>query len=194
MYIISALGLWAHMRREIRGAADNVRRWLLTAPDTLAPMPYRWFIELLLEVDDTNHSRVTWRPYGLEFFNHSQDPVTDLASVPVASRHLAEVPEDARNLLAILSLMTATPGDLLTVNGYGHSDVYEARAELAFFAAAYLNLGTKRPSSGLDDATLAVFLRRLVSRTELWLSADFPRRVFAPKVESIIGSCSSLGA
>jgi hypothetical protein len=194
IYMISALGLWAQIRREIRGSPGDARRWLMTEPDELAPRTYRRIIDLLVEVDDTSESRVRWRPYAFEFLHYSQDPVADLASVPVASKYLANVPQDGRNLLSILSLMTATPGDLLTVNGYGNAHVNEARAELALFAAAYLNLGNERPNPRLEDVTMFMFLGRLLSRTEQWLSANFPRRVFAPEVENVIVSCSLIAA
>lgn len=194
MCMITALGLWGHMRRELRGTPGDVRRWLLPESDAQVPEPYQWYIDELMQVD--GNQPWTWYLHlnSLEFFHDSPDPVTVLAGMPVASKYLAHAPEGARSLLSILSLMTATPADLLTVSRYENAEVNEARAELVLFAAAYLNTGNERPSPGLDDATLAVFLRRLLSRTELWLSANFPRRVFAPKVEAIIASCSSLAA
>jgi hypothetical protein len=195
MYIITTLNLWERMRRELRGPPHDVGRWLLPERAAPVPVPYQWFIDQMV-LPDGNQPYWTWHLYlsSFQFFHDSQDPVADLARMPVASKHLAGVPEDARNLLSMLSVLTATPADLLNVYAHKKPDDNEARAELVLFAAAYLNLGNERPPPGLDDATSAVLLRRLLSRTELWLSANFPRRVFAPVVESVISSCSSLVA
>jgi len=196
LYVVTAMDLWGRLPRHLSAGFNGVRQWLFDAPPDRLPLRYRWLIRQLVRGDFRRGSPLPLQWNGFRFFPETYDPVSDLARIPVAKKFIPDVSTDARNLLAVLSVVTATPADLLLHDPKAASvqAVMEARAELALLAAAYLNLGTERQSANWGDATSDLFLARLVSTAESWLSANCPKRVFAIAVEKMICTCSTLPA
>ncbi len=119
----------------------------------------------------------------------SNDPVRDLARVPVPA-DCAVPPRANQSLLQLLSAVTAKPHELISNKG----DFNEGSGELVLLAAAWLNIGGDTASGYWTEEASKAYIVRLCSRAEQWLASNFPRMMFAPKVEWLIAASVSLPA
>ena len=116
------------------------------------------------------------------------DPVERLERLPMPAGLVEK--SDQPNLLATLSMATASPGEYFS----GKSDIPEQRAEITLFAATVLNL--------LDDCPIGwqyyydepLLTARAIGRGQEWLVANMPRVIFNNEVEKFIDAASTVQA
>jgi hypothetical protein len=118
------------------------------------------------------------------------DMFDDLAAFPVPPRMVPFAAKD--NLQALLSAAAATPKQLLRTDD---GALQQECAELAVFAAAWLNLGGKcSPGLRGNRDNCIEFADHLTQQAQWWLGSNTPKFVYAMKVEDLIVQASAIPA
>jgi hypothetical protein len=188
--ILLRMGLWSFVADEAR-YDHKVSKWIMGNRFS-SRHPLEIFVYNFLRSSPPD---VPWDFYWNRFccgpLFQAADPFLDLVSMPVPRLSVSFDQDNLHNLQALLSALVATPADAL--NGTSEQ---EARAELALFAAAYINLEADfAPLAWMGDSAIwRAFLDRLLSRTLRWLDANLPKLAYAPPVEKMINSASTIAA
>lgn len=185
--IATRMGLWLLMRSEFKDNSNASRTWVFGRHTAPTDHELEYVIRMLL-LDGTPGTRL-WR-WALNVIESATDPFEDLAMLPVPPDTVPFVMPDGQNLQSLLSAVVAIPNQILNRSSLG-----EERAELALFAAAYLNLGGECLPIWMEQSDIIdYFADQLVIRAHAWFAQNSPKIVYAEEIESLISHTSKIPA
>lgn len=185
--IATRMGLWPLMRSEFRGNSNALSEWVFGWPATPTDHELEYVIRMLF-LEGTPGTRL-WR-WAPNVMGSATDPFEDLAVLPVPPNTVPFAKPDGQNLQSLLSAAVAIPNQILDRSSLG-----EERAELALFAAAYLNLGGEHLPIWMEQNDIIdYFAEQLVIRAHAWIVQNSPKIVYAETVENLISDTSRIPA
>jgi hypothetical protein len=183
--LLFRMGLWPIFLQEFRDP-DAAYEWIMGSGEVRDE--HEGMIYHALRLDPYHWDRYYW-PWGGGAWALDADAFDDLAAFPLPKKIVPFKEPKSQNLHGVLAALMATPIEV----GESAKQDEERIAELAIFAAASINLGRDyAPFGGFHLAYSMQFADQLVVRAQQWLSANAPKLVYAPPVESIVAQASQV--
>ena len=184
--MLSRMGLWPLVADEL-GQSGQLVNWLVHRANSL-PMPTSGRdLPSYLAAHLGLHWDWHWHPDFAYSVTRGHDPFRDLALMPIP---LANAPalnarlnpkKSVPSLQGLLTSLAAAPTEKLLCEPSA-----QANAELVFFAAAWVNIGSDAAPYLGSDILAAPFADRVAHRAIKWLSTNLPQLVFSVDTEKII--------
>lgn len=188
--MVYRMGLEPWIREQFKGE-EALRRWFFILPDQ-RPLPHPGGSVSRLIFWDTPIYYRWLEDHRWPYFwpaRRQSDAFEALGRLTVPA-YLRTNDADAPTVQALLSAASAAPAESFL----GSSRIEaEERAEIVLFAAAFLNL-REDEGAPLAEILPEIFLADLAQRALTWLAANLPKRIFAPEVETLIESASTVPA